>query len=71
MQKKQIMEQYELFNLNGIEAAKNRKMLRKLDREILQLNASFTICFRETIVLIHDKNFILTMLQPIGKIAVL
>ena len=55
-------EQYELLNLMRIETAKNRKLLTKLDRDSVQLNASFTVISRETIILTYDKNFILTML---------
>ena len=43
----------------------------KLDRELLQLNTSFTALSRVTIMLIYDKNFILTMLHLRGKIEVL
>ena len=34
MQQEQIGEQYELFNLTKVETANNRKLLKKLDREI-------------------------------------
>ena len=37
MQQEQIKEQYEFLNLNGVETAQNRKPLKKLDKELLQL----------------------------------
>ena len=51
--------------------AENKKLFRTLDRDLLQLNVSFTVISRETIMLAYDKNFILNMLQLRGKIAVL
>ena len=71
MQQEQIKQQYELLNLTRIVTAENRKLLMKLDKELLHLNASFAVLSRETIMLTFDKNFILTMLHLRGKIAVL
>ena len=70
-QQEQIREQYELLNLSRVGTAKNRKLLKKLGRQLLQLNASFTVLSRETIMLNYDKNFMLTMLQLMRKISVL
>ena len=58
MKEEQIKEQYELLNLTRVEAAKNWKLPRKLDWELLQLNASFSAPSRETIILIYDKKII-------------
>ena len=55
LQQQQIKEQYELLNLTRVETAGNRKLLRKSDRELLQLNTSFTTLYRETIILISNK----------------
>ena len=63
VQPEQIRKQYELLNSTRIETAKNRKLFRKLGREILQLNASFTVVSRWTIMMSYDKHSILTMLQ--------
>ena len=65
-----IREQYELLNLSRIETAKTGKLCRKLDRELLQLNTSFTVISRETVMLTY-KKIILNMLQHRQKIAVL
>ena len=65
------MQQYELINLIGMETAENRKLFRKLARELLQLKASFTVLSRKTIMLTYEKNSIFTTLQLKGKIAVL
>ena len=56
MQQEQIMEQYELLNVARIETAKSRELLTKVDRELLQVHASFTVLSRETIFLTYDKN---------------
>ena len=71
MQPEQTREQYESMNLTRVETTKDRKLLKKLDRKSLQLNASFTVLSRETIMVTYDKNFILTMLQLRSKNAVL
>ena len=60
-----------LLNLHQVETAENGKLLKKLDRDLLQLNASFTANSRKSITLNNDKNFVLIMLQLRGKIAVL
>ena len=67
MQQEQIWEQYKLLHLTRIETAENRRIPRKLDRELLKLDATFTGISRETIMLTLDKNFILTMLKLRGK----
>ena len=69
-QQEQIREQYELLNLTRAETNENRKLLKKIG-ELLQLNGSFTVLSRETIMLTYDKNFTLNMLQCRGIIAVL
>ena len=71
MQWDQIKEQYKLLNLTSVENDENRKFLKKLDRKLLQLNASFITLSRETIMLTYDKDFILTMLQLRVKVVVL
>ena len=57
--------------MNMVETVENRKLLKKLDRELPQLSTNFTTLSTETIILTYDKNFILTMLQLRGKISVL
>ena len=47
------------------------KITHKLGSELLQINASFTALSRETRMLTGGKNFILRMLQLIGKVSVL
>ena len=71
MQQEEIREQYELWNLTRIETAKYRKLLRKLDKELLQLNASFALISRETNMLIYGKNFTLAKFKLRGKLVVL
>ena len=71
MQQEQIKEQYELINLTRVETAKNEKLFRKLDYDLLQLNATFTALSRDMIMLIYDKNFIFNMLQLRGQISML
>ena len=68
VQQEQIKEQCVLFNVTGVETAENRKLLQKIDRELLQLNASVITFPREMIMLTYDKNN-LTMSQLRGKIA--
>ena len=51
MQKEQIRKQYDLLSLTATETAKNRKLLRNLDRKLLQLNTSFTVLSREIFML--------------------
>ena len=63
MQQGQIGNQYELMNLTRIEITENKKLLRKLDGDLLQLNTTFTVISRATIMLTYDKNFIWTILQ--------
>ena len=55
MQYEQLKEQYKLLNLTRVETGENRELLKRLDRELLHLNASFTVLSRETIMLIYDK----------------
>ena len=43
MQQEQIREQYQLLNLTRIEIDENGKLLRKLDQDLLQFYASFTL----------------------------
>ena len=56
MQWKQIKEQFELLNLTRVKTAGNWKLLRKKDREFLQLNASFATLSREMMVPMCEKN---------------
>ena len=51
IQQDQIKEQYELLNLTRVEPAEKRKLLKKLDRELLQVNSSFTTLSRQMIIL--------------------
>ena len=60
-----------LLNLTRVETAENRKLFKRLECELLQLNASFTTLSMETVMLISNKNFILTMLQLRDKISIL
>ena len=53
--------QYELINLTRVDTAENKKLLRKLNHDLIQLNESFFLISRETILLRNDKDFILTM----------
>ena len=55
MQQEQIREQYETLNLTRINH-KNRKLLRNLDRGLLQLNVSFKLISRVPIMLTYDKT---------------
>ena len=43
---KQIKEQNELLNPTRVETAENQILLRKLDRDLLQLHAGFTTLSR-------------------------
>ena len=40
-----------------------------VDRELLQLNTTFTVLSRETVKITYDKNYILTMLHLRSKIS--
>ena len=71
MQQEQIRECYEFLNITRVETVENRKLLKRLYREIFQLNACFTVLSTETIMLTYHKNFILIILQLRGKIAAL
>ena len=51
----QKTKQYKLLNRPRVENAGKGKLLKKLDREILQPNASFTTLSRELIMLTYDK----------------
>ena len=43
MQWEQIKKQYQLLNHSRVETVENEKLLRKLERDLLQLNANFII----------------------------
>ena len=71
IQQEQITEQYDLLYLTRKETTENRKLLIKLGRDLLQLDASFTVTSREIIMLVYDKNFIFNYVNTLRKIAVL
>ena len=43
--------------MTRVESAENRQLLKNLDQELLQLNASFTTFSRESVMLICNKNY--------------
>ena len=71
IQWEQIREQYEMLNLTTVEIAENKKLIKKLDRKVLQLNTGFMPLLGKKNMITHDKNFFLTMLQLRGKVPTL
>ena len=55
MQQEKFKEQYEWFNLTRVEAPENRKLVKTLDQELFQSNASFPPLSREMIMLTYNK----------------
>ena len=71
LQQQQITEIFKLTNLTRIEASQNRKVLRQLDLQLIQLNHNLHTLEFNISGLQVDSNFIMSILQICSHLSIL